>query len=112
MPLVPKSLAVLRASWQATPRLQLHGSIRHVGQQRYDNDQANIFPSVMPSYTLTDLRLAYQLSNWRFAAGVNNLTDRKYFSYGIIPAFNCATPTCVYPESGRTYFASAQYGFK
>ncbi len=112
VPLVPKSLAVLRASWQATRRLQLHGLIRHVGQQRYDNDQANIFPSVMPSYTLTDLRLAYQLSNWRFAAGVNNLTDRKYFSYGIIPAFNCATPTCVYPESGRTYFASTQYNFK
>lgn len=112
VPLVPKSLAVLRASWQATRRLQLRGSIRHVGQQRYDNDQANIFPSVMPSYTLTDLRLAYQLSNWRFAAGVNNLTDSKYFSYGIIPAFNCATPTCVYPESGRTYFASAQYDFK
>jgi iron complex outermembrane recepter protein len=112
VPLVPKRLAVLRASWQATPRLQLHGSLRHVGQQRYDNDQANLFPSVMPAYTLTDLRLAYQLSNWRFAAGVNNLTDRKYFSYGIIPVFNCATPTCVYPEAGRTYFASAQYGFK
>jgi outer membrane receptor protein involved in Fe transport len=66
----------------------------------------------MPAYTLTDLRLAYQLNNWRFAAGVNNLTDRKYFSYGIIPAFNCATPTCVYPEAGRTFFASAQYAFK
>jgi iron complex outermembrane recepter protein len=111
VPLVPKNLAVLRASWQATPRLQLHGSVRHVGQQRYDNDQANLFPSVIPAYTLTDLRLAYQLSNWRVAAGVNNATDRKYFSYGIVPAFNCATPTCVYPESGRTYFASVQYGF-
>jgi len=112
VPLVPRSLAVLRASWQATPRLQLHGTARRVGQQRYDNDQANLFPSVMPSCTLTDLRLAYQLSNWRLTAGVNNLADSKYFSYGIIPAFNCATPTCVYPESGRTYFASAQYGFK
>jgi iron complex outermembrane receptor protein len=112
VPLVPKRVAVLRASWQATPRLQLHGSVRHVGPQRYDNDQANLFPRVMPSYTLTDVRLAYELSNWRVAAGVNNLTDRKYFSYGIIPAFNCATPTCVYPEAGRTYFASAQYGFR
>ncbi|MBE0621486.1 MAG: TonB-dependent receptor [Burkholderiales bacterium] len=112
VPLVPKRLAVLRASWQATPHLQLQGSVRHVGRQRYDNDQANLFPSLMPSYTLADLKLAYQLSNWRLAAGVNNLTDRKYFSYGIIPAFNCSTPTCVYPEPGRTYFASAQYGFK
>ncbi len=112
VPLVPKSLAVLRASWQATPRLQLHGSVRHVGTQRYDNDQANLFPRVMPAYNLTDLGLAYQRSNWRFAARVNNLTDRKYISYGIIPAFNCATPTCVYPEAGRTLFASAQYDFK
>lgn len=112
VPLVPKSLAVLRASWQATPRLQLHGSVRRIGEQRYDNDQANLFPDVMPAYTLADLRLAYQLRDWRFAAGVNNLTDRKYFSYGIIPAFNCATPTCVYPEPGRTFFASAQYDFR
>lgn len=112
IPLVPKRLAVLRAAWQATPRLQLHGSLRHVGEQRYDNDQANLFASVMPSYTLSDLKLAYRLSGWRFAAGVNNLGDRKYFSYGIVSAFNCATPVCVYPESGRTYFASAQYGFK
>jgi len=112
IPLVPAHLAVLRASWQTTPRLQLNGAVRYVGQQRYDNDQADLFPSAMPSYTLTDLRLAYQLDDWRFAAGVNNLTDRKYYSYGIVNAFNCATPTCVYPESGRTYFASAQYAYK
>jgi len=113
VPLVPKRLAVLRASWQVTPPLQLHGSARYVGRQRYDNDQANLFTSVMPSYTLADLRLAYLLGNWRLAAGVNNLTDRKYFSYGIVNTpFTCATPSCVYPEAGRTYFVSAQYGFK
>jgi iron complex outermembrane receptor protein len=112
IPLVPARLAVLRASWQATPRLQLNGALRYVGQQRYDNDQANLFPGVMPSYTLTDLRLAYQLDGWRLAAGVNNLTDRKYYSYGIVNTFNCATPTCLYPESGRTFFASVQYAFK
>ena len=112
VPLVPKRLAVMRAIWHATPKWQVNGSIRYVGTQRYDNDQANLFPRVMPSYTLTDMGLAYQVSNWRFTAGVNNLTDKKYFSYGIIGAFNCATPTCVYPEVGRTYFASVQYGFK
>jgi iron complex outermembrane receptor protein len=112
VPLVPRSLAVLRASWQATPHLQLNGSARYVGQQRYDNDQANLFPSLMPSYTLTDVRLAYQLRSWRFAAGVNNLTDRKYFSYGIVQTFNCATPICVYPEAGRAYYATAEYGFQ
>ncbi|MGP1678764.1 MAG: TonB-dependent receptor [Burkholderiales bacterium] len=113
VPLVPKRLAVLRASWQATPRLQLHGSARYVGRQRYDNDQANLFAGVMPAYTLADLRLAYLLGNWRLAAGVNNLTDRKYFSYGIVDTpFTCVTPSCVYPEAGRTYFVSAQHGFK
>ena len=112
VPLVPKRLATLRASWQATPRLQVDGLARYVGPQRYDNDQANTFPRLMPSYALADLRLAYVLKNWRFSAGVNNLTDKKYFSYGIIPAFNCATATCVYPEPGRTIFASAQYDFR
>ena len=113
VPLVPSRLAVLRAIWHVTPKLQVNGSIRNVGTQRYDNDQSNLFPKLMPSYTLADFKLAYLIGDWRLAAGVNNLTGKKYFSYGIVNTpFTCATPSCVYPEAGRTYFASAQYDFK
>ena len=112
VPLVPRSLAVLRASWQATPRLQLHGTARRVGQQRYDNDQANQFARTMPAYGVADLKLIYAVRNWRLAAGVSNLFDRKYFSYGIINNFSCGTPSCVYPEPGRSLSASAEYSFR
>jgi len=40
---------------------------------------------------------------------VRNLFDKKYFSYGIINNFTCTTPSCVYPEAGRTVFAGAEY---
>ena len=108
VPLVPRSLAALRASWRPLPGTQVNGALRFVGRQRYDNDQANQFARLMPAYALADLNFSYAQGAWRFAAGVRNLFDRKYISYGIINNFNCATPSCGYPEPGLTLFASAE----
>jgi len=108
VPLVPRSLAVLRALWRPMDAVQVNGAVRFVGKQRYDNDQANQFPRLMPTYALADLNLAYILGAWRFTGGVRNLFDKKYFSYGIINNFTCTTPSCIYPEAGRTVFASAE----
>ena len=112
VPLVPRLLANLRATWRATASTQLTGSYRYVGPQRYDNDQANQFARTMPAYGVADLKLIYAVRNWRLAAGVSNLFDRKYFSYGIINNFSCGTPSCVYPEPGRSLSASAEYSFR
>jgi iron complex outermembrane receptor protein len=109
VPLVPRSLAALRASWRPIHATQVNGAVRFVGKQRYDNDQANQFPRLMPAYVLADLNLSREFGAWRFAGGVRNLFDRKYFSYGIINNFTCTTPACVYPEAGRTVFASAEF---
>jgi len=112
VPLVPRVLANLRATWRASSRTQITGSYRYVGHQRYDNDQANQFARLMPAYGVADLKLVYSIRDWRLAAGVANLFDKKYFSYGIINNFNCGTPSCVYPEQGRSVNASAQYTFR
>jgi iron complex outermembrane receptor protein len=112
VPLVPRVLANVRATWRASARTQVTGSYRYVGRQRYDNDQANQFARMMPAYGVADLKLRYSVRAWRFAAGVANLFDKKYFSYGIINNFNCATPSCVYPEAGRSLNASAEYTFR
>ena len=109
VPLVPRVLAAMRASWRVAPAAQVHGALRFVGRQRYDNDQANQFPRLMPAYALADLNLTYVLGAWRFAGGLRNAFDKKYVSYGIINNFNCTTPSCAYPEPGRTIFASAEY---
>jgi len=108
VPLVPRSLAALRASWRPLPATQVNAALRFVGRQRFDNDQANQFARLIPSYALADLNFSYTQGAWRFATGVRNLFDKKYISYGIINNFNCATPSCGYPEPGLTVFASAE----
>ena len=108
VPLVPRTLAVLRAAWRMAPHTRLIASARYVGRQRYDNDQTNSFPELMPDYTLADLKLTREVGEWRFAATVDNVFDKRYYSYGIVNSFGCATPICAYPQAGRTWFLSAE----
>jgi len=113
VPLVPRQLASLRLSWRVVEKTVLGASAKYVGRQRYDNDQDNAFPRLMPAYALFDLKLSQESGDWRFSTAVNNVFDKKYFSYGVIDTFGrCVTPTCVYPQAGRTFFASAEHSFK
>jgi iron complex outermembrane recepter protein len=111
IPLVPKTLGSLRASWMFLPRARLSAGLTYVGTQLYDNDQANTYPGKIPAYTLVDLKLTYDIGNLSLAASVSNLFDENYYSYGIVNTFNCPT-FCAYPQAGRTAFASVQYQFK
>jgi iron complex outermembrane receptor protein len=111
IPLVPDTLANVRVSWLFLPGMRLSASYTYVGQQRYDNDQANTFPSEMPAYSLVDLKLTYDVRELTLAVSVANLFDTQYYSYGIVNTFNCPT-FCAYPQAGRTFFASAEYRFR
>ena len=112
IPLVPRVLANLSATWHFSPATRLTGAASYVGRERYDNDQANSFERLMPAYGLLDLKLVHQLTDWTFSATINNLLDKHYYNYGIVNSFACATPVCAYPQAGLTAFASAQYAFK
>jgi iron complex outermembrane receptor protein len=112
VPLVPRQRAVLtgRKSWiQGT---SLYGEVSYVGTQYFDNDQTNDFVEQMPAYVLVDVRLAHQIGRLRLSATVQNLTDRKYFSYGV-RSINPLTPTRfnAYPAAERGVFLAVEYRF-
>ena len=109
VPLVPRVLAELRTAWRLAPRTQLVAALRYVGRQRYDNDQANAYPGLMPDYALADLKLSHRVAGWRLSAALDNIFDKRYYSYGIVDSFGCATPVCAYPQAGRTLFLSAEH---
>ena len=112
VPLVPRALANLRAAWRFVPRTQLMATLSYVGHQRYDNDQANAFPSVMPDYVLADLKLARDVAGWKLSASLNNVFDKQYYSYAIVNSFGCATAVCAYPQAGRSFFLSAEHALR
>jgi len=112
IPLVPRELVNLRATWLFMPQTRLVAAVNYVGKQRYDNDQANTFSRLMPAYLLADLKLSRVVGAWNLSGSINNLFDKKYYSYAIVNSFGCATAVCAYPQVGRTLFASAEYAFK
>ncbi|MDP2707772.1 MAG: TonB-dependent receptor, partial [Burkholderiales bacterium] len=60
-------------------------------------------------YTLIDLKLNHEMGGWLLSAGVRNLLNQQYFSYGLFTGF----PTFIaYPAAERSWFASAQYTFR
>ena len=108
VPVVPKDRIGLNLGWQATAATRLTFNVNYVGSQRYDNDQANRFRS-MPSYTVADIKISHTMGAWRLAAGLNNLFDEDYYSYGVING--AATTFNAYPEDRRNAYVSAEYRF-
>jgi outer membrane receptor protein involved in Fe transport len=63
----------------------------------------------MPRYTLVDLKVVNQTGGFMLSAGVKNLFNQKYFTYGLYTGF----PTYIaYPAAERALFVTAQYSFK
>ncbi len=109
VPLVPRHTANLGATWQFMPRTRLNAFVNYVGEQVFDGDETNTFGRRMPHYTLVDLKLNKETGGWLLSAGVRNLLNQKYFSYGLFTGF----PTFIaYPAAERSWFASAQYTFR
>ncbi len=104
VPLVPEAIATAGASWSYTDRTRLHINARHVGRQRYDNDQANRFRR-QPAYGLVDLKLEHRVQRANFAVEVRNALNEKYYSYGILvpPGFSA------YPQPARAVYVSVAY---
>jgi len=107
VPVVPEVLATAGASWSFAPRSRANLNLRHVGKQRFDNDQANTFPRQQPEYTLADAKLEHRLApRWELALEVRNLFDKRYFSYGTATG---ATSFSALPAPGRAAYASVAW---
>jgi iron complex outermembrane recepter protein len=107
VPLVPEVLATAGASWRFADRGRANVNLRYVGAQRFDNDQANTFPRLQPSYTVADFKLEYGLTrNVELALEVRNLLDQGYFSYGTATGPNTFSAL---PAPGRAGYVSVTY---
>jgi len=83
-------LPVLRA-------LTVAAGVRYVGDTTDFTNQYEV-----PSYTLFDAAVRYDIDNWRLALNVKNLTDKEYIS--------ACTYACYYGD-GRTAVATATYNW-
>ena len=110
IPLVPRHRFGLNLGWQMAVSTRLTFGANYVGHQRYDNDQGNLYSS-MPSYTTADVKITHDIGAWRLAAGINNLFDKAYYSYGVTNISVSPTRHNVYPEDRRNGYLSAEYRF-
>ncbi len=109
VPLVPRHAVRLGAGWELRPGTRLNTLATYTGAQVFDGDETNTFGRKMPAYTVVDMKLSHETAGWLLAAGVRNLFNERYFSYGVFTGF----PTfSAFPAPERSLFASAQYSFK
>jgi len=108
VPAVPKDRFSANFGWQVAAGTRLNFNLVYVGDQIYDNDQANRFRK-MPSYGVADIKLSRDFGTWRLAAGVNNLFDEKYYTYGVVNS--TYNSFIAYPEDRRNAYVSAEYRF-
>jgi iron complex outermembrane receptor protein len=111
VPLVPRHKVNLNATWAFAPKWRLSALASYVGDQFMDNDEGNTLGTKIPSYTLADLKLAWQGGDWRLSAAVNNLFNEKYYNYAVrsqvVPdRYNA------YPLPERNFMVAAEFAFR
>ena len=110
VPLVPAHKLNLSASWTFDQGTRLNASLTHVGKQFMDNDEPNDLGVTIPAYTTVDLKLVHAQGPWTATAGINNLLNEKYYSYGARSQFTLDR-YAVYPLPERNFSASLEYAF-
>lgn len=100
--LAPRYTASLGLDWQPLKGHRLNTLVNAVSSQSPDFENS----CTMPAYTTVGLRYAFSTDNVELGLGVNNLTDRKYYTQ----AYGCAAgvPTSIYPEAGRNVVLSVR----
>lgn len=110
IPLVPRQRLAFSSSWKATEKDTLNANAAYVGEQHFDNDQANTFGQKMPAYTTVDMKLSRREGSWLLSAAVNNLFNRRYFIYGVASNFTPGRYNA-YPMQERNFSLNASYQF-
>ena len=109
VPLVPRHAFNAGLGWTFAEKARAGFEVRQVGSSPFDADETNTFGRKMPAYTVADVKLSVRNGGWLLNAGVRNLFNQKYFSYGVFTGF----PTyAALPAPQRTLFVSAQYTFQ
>jgi len=108
VPLVPKWMANLGATWRPDDKLYVSLAAQYVGKARMDNDQANEFDRQLDDYVLVNGKIGYAFTeNVSGTLAVNNLFDREYATYGIRSGSTGPTGAYnLYPAAGRNVQAA------
>lgn len=83
IPLVPRHKVSAGGTLRFTDNTRLAAAMNYIGEQVFDNDQANTASRRMPDYVTVDLKFTHQMNRLLLSMAINNLFDEKYFSYGI-----------------------------
>ena len=110
IPLTPQSTATLGGSFRFTPATRLAATVNYVGKQVYDNDQANSSALRIPDYATMDIKLTHESAGWLLGVAINNLLDKKYYSYGI--RNGAGTSFNALPARERNFALAAEYRFR
>lgn len=108
VPLVPKWMANLGATWRPDDKLFISLAAQYVGKARMDNDQTNEFDKQLDDYVLVNGKIGYAFTeNVSGTLAVNNLFDREYATYGIRSGSTGPTGAYnLYPAAGRNVQAA------
>lgn len=109
IPLVSRHKAKAAANWMIGEHTSLILRTTYSGEARLDNDQENKSTLRRPAFFVADFLLLHQIEQWRFRFGINNLTDERYFTYGILGSG--ANPYNAYPAMRRSLLATAERSF-
>ncbi len=108
IPLVPRHLASLQSVLDLGKMGRYSAALRYVGNQYGSGDFANLHEK-LPAYTTLDTQAVWNIRPVKITAKINNLTDKKYASFGGYSAFN--NDHYYYPANRRSFFVGAQYDF-
>ncbi len=110
VPLVARNRASVSAGFRLTEQLRFDSVWSYVGSQFMENDEENRFGTKIPSYSTTDVRLAYETRRASLFLTVNNLFDEAYYNYAVTSIF---TPGrfSAYPLPGRNAFLALKLLF-
>lgn len=111
VPLASRHKFNLNASWSFTPETALHAVFHAASRQYMDNDEINTLGKYIPGYGVANLKLSHKLGAWNVSGSVNNLFDKKYYTYAVRSQFT-ADRYALYPLPERNLWMALEYDFK
>jgi outer membrane receptor protein involved in Fe transport len=106
LPLVPRHRVSAGINWHPRDGLTLSLIGNYVGKQFMLNDEPNNAQR-LADYFLLNTRIAYTWKNWTAEIAVNNLTDHKYSTYGVLGA----TQPSLVPAPGINAVAGVSFRY-
>lgn len=117
IPLMPRHRFTLQADYKHQ-RWSLGSELRAVSSQHYAGDASNQQPP-LGGYTVVDLHGSFALTSWlQLFAEVENLFDRKYYTFatfaeleGLPPGLDLEDSRTLSPSPGRAVYGGVRISF-